>query len=285
MDEGEGGKGEEDGGDKGGDVGEAEVHGGGKQPLARCTHSPFRAKSLPASSTAPGLPPAGPPVSVSPRRSSPRPPPTHPPPAVANSGGPDSTCLLFLIQRFLADSPSAFGISSITVDHALQPSSPAMAQRAAATAASLRVPHTTSRIPWGTHPFPPLPDPSRPFESIARTARYHFFWKHMQKDDAGALVLGHHCDDQVETALMRLGRKSSELGGRGMLACRRWGMGQANDLEWVGYDGMSKWIVRPLLEVSKARTRFNLPRSLAHTLITLGPHPRHLRRERTDLCH
>ncbi|EKM82493.1 hypothetical protein AGABI1DRAFT_68155 [Agaricus bisporus var. burnettii JB137-S8] len=178
---------------------------------------------------------------------------TRPPPAVANSGGPDSTCLLFLIQRFLADFPSSFRLSSLTVDHALQPDSADMARHAANTAAALRVPHSTSRIPWGTPPFPPLPDPSRPIEAVARTARYSLLWKQMQKDDIGVLALAHHNDDQIETALMRLGRQSSELGGRGILMCRRWGMGQKNDLEWAGYEGLSKWMIRPLLDVSKDR--------------------------------
>lgn len=79
----------------------------------------------------------------------------------------------------------------------------------------------------------------------------------MQQENIGVLALGHHADDQVETALMRLGRQSSELGGRGMLWCRRWGMGMKNDLEWVGHEGMNKWVIRPMLEIPKVL----LPRS------------------------
>jgi tRNA(Ile)-lysidine synthase TilS/MesJ len=87
-------------------------------------------------------------------------------------------------------------------------------------------------------------------------ARYNLFWKWMREEDIGAIGIGHHADDQVETALMRLERKSSSLGARGMLPCRRWGMGNDNDLEWLGYEGMNKWIIRPLLEVSKVRLHF-----------------------------
>ncbi|KAF9447660.1 hypothetical protein P691DRAFT_671011 [Macrolepiota fuliginosa MF-IS2] len=177
---------------------------------------------------------------------------------VANSGGPDSTCLLFLIQRYIEDSTpsntsSPSRLVSITVDHDLQASSAQMAAHCARTAASLHVAHTSSKVQWGKPPFPPRPLPSDPFEGGARAARYHLLWENMQKESLGALALGHHADDQVETALMRLGRQSSELGGRGMLWCRRWGMGVKNPLEWAGYEGMNKWVIRPLLEVSKDR--------------------------------
>ncbi|KAF5358109.1 hypothetical protein D9756_001370 [Leucocoprinus leucothites] len=177
---------------------------------------------------------------------------------VANSGGPDSTCLLFLLQRYIEDSKSSeltspARVYSLTIDHALQASSATMAEQSARTATSLHIPHTTLRIPWGTPPFPPLPDKSKAFEGTARMARYNLLWKWMQKENIGTVAMGHHADDQVETALMRLGKKSSELGARGMLACRRWGMGMKNELEWAGIEGMKKWIVRPLLEVSKDR--------------------------------
>jgi len=175
---------------------------------------------------------------------------------VSNSGGPDSTCLLFLINRYIRDSTpspstSPAQVHSLTIDHNLQASSSAMAEKSALNAKNLDIPHTTARVPWGTDPFPPLPFKSQSFENTARTARYHLLWKWMQKEDIGAVAMGHHADDQVETALMRLGRNSTLLGGRGMLVCRRWGMGAREKLEWVGFQGMNKWIIRPLLEVSK----------------------------------
>ena len=72
------------------------------------------------------------------------------------------------------------------------------------------------------------------------------------------IALAHHADDQVETALMRFGMGTTELGAAGMRACRRWGMGTADArlgeqaLGWAGLGGMNKWIVRPLLDVAKA---------------------------------
>lgn len=129
-----------------------------------------------------------------------------------------------------------------------------MAEQCAKVAHSIGVEHLTSQIPWSEPPYPSLPTSDQYFESIARTARYHSLLQAMRKLDIGVLAFGHHADDQVETSLMRLGRGTTELGAGGMRFCRRWGMGMGkheDTLGWAGYDGMNKWIVRPLLEVSK----------------------------------
>jgi hypothetical protein len=80
----------------------------------------------------------------------------------------------------------------------------------------------------------------------------------MLQSNTGVLAFAHHADDQTETALMRLGRGTTLLGASGMKPFRRWGMGippgKGHDLEWVGYEGMNKWIIRPLLGVSKVRS-------------------------------
>ncbi|PFH54140.1 hypothetical protein AMATHDRAFT_135540 [Amanita thiersii Skay4041] len=193
---------------------------------------------------------------------------------VANSGGPDSTCLLFLIHRYLSDDvqirqENLFPrrVVSFTVDHDLQPSSAAMANDCARSVRSLcGVEHKTVKIPWSTPPFPERPIPGKDaFENIARLARYQMLLRCMRSipsEDGGpvdVIAFGHHADDQVETALMRLSRGTSELGASGMKPCRRWGMGimnqtdGVNSLGWTGYEGMNKWIIRPLLEVSKDR--------------------------------
>ncbi|KAJ6531608.1 PP-loop family-domain-containing protein [Mycena vulgaris] len=178
--------------------------------------------------------------------------------SIGNSGGSDSTCLMFLINRYIGDmhpnSPTE-GLS-LTVDHALQDSSAAMAQHCADHAEAMGVPHLTSRVPWGEHPFPERPKTGEAFEEIARAVRYQVLFQAMHKSQINILALGHHMDDQVETSLMRLARGTTELGAGGMRRCRRWGMGtngDENTLSWSGAEGMKKWMVRPLLEVPKDR--------------------------------
>lgn len=194
--------------------------------------------------------------------------------AVANSGGPDSTCLLFLLhQHFSSNGTYANSdvpysstseeskprrvvprVVSLTVDHGLQASSADMAAKTARFAQSLGVEQRTAKIPWGQGPFPPLPPPGTPFEETARRARYRVLFDEMTRLEARVLAAGHHLDDQVETALMRLGMKSSLLGASGMKFMRRWGMGDSVDgLDWAGYEGMRRFIVRPFLGLGKDR--------------------------------
>ncbi|KAL0946570.1 hypothetical protein HGRIS_012773 [Hohenbuehelia grisea] len=130
-----------------------------------------------------------------------------------------------------------------------------MADRASKIARSLNVPHLTMRIPWGEPPFPPLPVGDEPIENIARAARYRVKFDAMTQCSASALAMGHHADDQVETSLMRIAKGTTESGAGGMRRCRRWGMGvgRAGELGWSGHEGLRRWIIRPLLPLSKDR--------------------------------
>ena len=67
----------------------------------------------------------------------------------------------------------------------------------------------------------------------ARKVRYSWFDEILEEDSANCIALAHHQDDQVETFLMNLARKSGIVG----LACMK-----------QEHDG----IVRPLLDFSKA---------------------------------
>lgn len=143
---------------------------------------------------------------------------------------------------------------AIHVDHGLQLHSGQVSEHCASLANALGVKYLAVKIPWGTHPFPPLPAPGEPFENIARDARYHIFMTIMREHNINALAFGHHCDDQVETAILRLSKGSSVFGLAGMRPLRRWGMGFGNgpsSLGWAGYEGMRRWILRPLLSVPK----------------------------------
>ena len=177
--------------------------------------------------------------------------------AVAFSGGPDSTCLLHLLKQISTKIPGSnlpMDVLAITVDHGLQATSSAMTDQCALIAKSLDVNHISVKIPWDQPPFPPLPGEHMAFEKIARYARYHVLFDVMQRENISDIAFGHHADDQVETALLRILNRSSEYGASAMRPARRWGMGFGKgpgSLSWVGHLGMDKWILRPLLRIPK----------------------------------
>lgn len=140
---------------------------------------------------------------------------------------------------------------SIHVDHDLQPINSTMAQSAASTADKLGVPHRATKIPWGQAPFPKKPW-NGPTEERARAARQNCLLNSLLQIQAPCIALGHHADDQLETAIMRLTHGSSKIGMAGMRPVRRWGMGDsAEPLSIAGLAGMNHWMIRPLLTVPK----------------------------------
>lgn len=141
---------------------------------------------------------------------------------------------------------------SIHVNHDLQPANTGMAVHAGSIASRFGVPSCLVKIPWSRPPFPPKPKQGEPLERIARAARQNRLFAALLRVDAHCIAFGHHADDQVETAIIRLTMGSGELGIAGMRPVRRWGMGAG--LEATGVMGMDRWIVRPLLPVSKVGT-------------------------------
>jgi tRNA(Ile)-lysidine synthase len=181
---------------------------------------------------------------------------------VALSGGPDSVCLLFLLQRLASSSlrvgsPPRISTIAFTVDHQLQSDSAGVALSAARHARSLNIPHYISTIKWGEPPFPHKPTSDAKVESVARKIRYHLLLDAMKRERLQIMCTGHHYDDQIETALMRLHKRSARSGLAGMRDVRRWGMGDRKSyfdgLGWAGSFGMQCWIARPLLGIRKVK--------------------------------
>jgi tRNA(Ile)-lysidine synthase TilS/MesJ len=148
-----------------------------------------------------------------------------------------------------------------------------MAKCAEDSAKALNIPHITAKIPWATGVFPPKPSAGEPIELVARNARFRVLFDTMSQQDAPVIAYGHHADDQVETSLMRLAAGSGELGAGAMKRVRRWGMGVgkadmglggSDDINFFGYEGMRKWIIRPLLDVSKVRDLFERVQPLTY---------------------
>ncbi|KAL0067103.1 hypothetical protein AAF712_005890 [Marasmius tenuissimus] len=148
---------------------------------------------------------------------------------------------------------------SIHINHGLQSAAEDMATTCAEVAQSLGVEHLTRNVAWGQDGISARPEHDNPtLEYSARIARYRTFFAAMSAVNAKSLVLGHHLDDQVETSIMRISKRSTEEGAGGMKFVRRWGMGFGGqspneDFGWTAYEGMRRWISRPLLEFPKDR--------------------------------
>ncbi len=125
---------------------------------------------------------------------------------VALSGGPDS---LALAAATAFEAPRAgLRAGAVVVDHALQPGSADVAERAAAQARDLGLdPVLIERVDVGPDGGP---------EGAARAARYAALDRVAADRGALAVLLGHTLDDQAETVLLALARGSGPGSLRGM---------------------------------------------------------------------
>jgi tRNA(Ile)-lysidine synthase TilS/MesJ len=141
----------------------------------------------------------------------------------------------------------------LNVDHQFQPCSSEMSLKTAKISHSLGIPHETLQVPWGSPPYTAKPSLGQSFEEIARDARYTLLLSAMCRHGSDAIASGHHADDQSEILLMRLENGTGFFGLGGMKPFRRFGMGEGSpgQMGCYGVDGMQRWILRPMLGVSK----------------------------------
>ena len=125
---------------------------------------------------------------------------------LAISGGPDSLALLLL-----AGAARPGEVEAASVDHGLRPEAAAEAEMVGSLCERLEIPHTVLRVEWDM----PL---SSAIQEQAREVRYGALAVWTRERSLGALVTGHHLDDQAETFVMRLARGS---GVRGLAGMRR----------------------------------------------------------------
>ena len=125
---------------------------------------------------------------------------------LAVSGGPDSMALLLLSA---AARPGVVQVA--TVDHGLRAGSSAEAEMVAGLCRRLDVPHQILRPDWPQQPASAI-------QEKARAARYQLLGQWVRDRQLGAVVTGHHRDDQAETFLMRLERGAGVRGLAGMRA-------------------------------------------------------------------
>lgn len=149
---------------------------------------------------------------------------------LAVSGGPDSTALLILAQRWRESHENGPALLAATVDHRLRAEAKREAADVALLAQSLGVSHRI--LVWTGR------KPKTGLQEAARNARYKLLVAHARKTRADAIVTAHTLDDQAETFVMRLARGSGVTGLGGM---------RTRSVR----DGIA--LMRPLLAVPKAR--------------------------------
>lgn len=121
---------------------------------------------------------------------------------LAVSGGPDSSALMHAAASLGAAARVA------TVDHGLRPESRAEAERVAAAARALGLPHAI--LAWAGA------KPGTGLQAAARAARYDLLAAHAAAVGATRVLTGHTLDDQAETVLMRLAAGTGPAGLAGM---------------------------------------------------------------------
>jgi tRNA(Ile)-lysidine synthase len=159
---------------------------------------------------------------------------------VGVSGGPDSVCLLHILQRLKKELGAALLVAHF--DHGLRPGEDDAETRfVSSLAESMNLPFETEKAKSS------LRQKTGSVEEAARNARYFFLEKVRVKHRAQKIALGHNLNDQAETIIMRLLRGSGPSGLTGIPPCR---------------DGT---IIRPLIEMERLEIdRYLKAGKLAH---------------------
>jgi tRNA(Ile)-lysidine synthase len=157
---------------------------------------------------------------------------------VAVSGGPDSVCLLHVLNAIKKD--LGLKLHVVHLDHQLRSdASVADAQYVLDLCHKLGIPVTIEqrnvRLYQKEHKLS--------LEEAAREVRYGFFVEVAESIGAERVAVGHTLDDHVETVLLNLLRGTGTRGLRGLQPIRHW---QSS--------GRRLTIVRPLLAVSRKET-------------------------------
>ncbi|UYN90082.1 MAG: tRNA lysidine(34) synthetase TilS [Anaerolineales bacterium] len=161
------------------------------------------------------------------------------------SGGPDSAAALHALHA------AGWPLLAAHLDHGLRPESAQDAEAAAAMAAGYGVGFASRRVDVAAR----AGAEGQTIEEAARAARYAFLFELAHAQDAQAVVVAHHADDQAETIVMHLLRGAGPQGLHGMQA------------HWLPNPWSERVaLVRPLLAASRADV---LAYCQAHGLETL----------------
>lgn len=173
---------------------------------------------------------------------------------VAVSGGPDSICLLDILNQIKGQ--LNFFLIIAHVNHGIRnKESDTEARFVRRKSSHMSLPFEQVKVS--------VPDIARErncsVEQAGRTIRYHFFKELLKKHQAQKIALGHHADDQVETILMRIMRGCGLRGLRGIPARRN-------------------TFIRPLIECKRLEIRdYCHRRKIAYCLDSSNKEPQYLR--------
>lgn len=125
---------------------------------------------------------------------------------VGVSGGPDSLCLLGILQE------AGYAVIVAHFNHQLRPEADLEADAVSARADHLALPFVSDSADVRLY----AKEQSISMEEAARTLRYRFLFASARKHAAQAVAVGHTADDQVETVLMHFLRGAGLPGLKGM---------------------------------------------------------------------
>jgi tRNA(Ile)-lysidine synthase len=148
--------------------------------------------------------------------------------AIAVSGGPDSTALALLADRWARGQGGS--VVALTIDHGLRPEAAGEAALTQQAFAARGIDSRILRLDWTR--------PARAVQAAAREERYRRLEDWCRAQGVLHLLLGHQREDQAETFLLRLGRGSGVDGLAAMAP--------------VSYRSLVR-LVRPLLAIERAR--------------------------------
>ena len=122
------------------------------------------------------------------------------------SGGPDSLCLLGVLQE------AGYRVIVAHFNHQLRPEADQEAASVSVRARRLGLPFVSDSADVGGY----ARERSLSLEEAARTLRYRFLFAAARQHAAQAVAVGHTADDQVETVLMHFLRGAGLSGLKGM---------------------------------------------------------------------
>jgi tRNA(Ile)-lysidine synthase len=158
---------------------------------------------------------------------------------VAVSGGPDSVCLLHMLNQIKQSLGIRLHVAHL--NHMLRgASSDGDARYVERLSHSLRIPVTVESRDVNAY----RREHKLSLEEAAREVRYDFLGRVAQSMGVECVALGHTEDDQIETVFMHLVRGSGIAGLRGM--------SPIIDMHPCERDGLR--VIRPLLEVTRKET-------------------------------